>query len=347
MSEKKAYFSGWDIGGAHLKVARCDPQGHLINVIEIACPLWKGIDQLQQAITTAQQRLSNHEDISAITMTGELVDIFANRRQGVSQILDCVAEFIPQTRSHIYAGELGWLKPIQAKKQWGSVASRNWQATASFVASQVDNGLLVDIGSTTCDIIPLINGQAAPSAFSDLGRQTSGELLYTGAIRTPLIALANKAPFNGQQVNIAAELFATTADCWLLLDELDITKIHDDSADGLPWNIDNSCRRIARLLGADADDHSTIQWRQLAQWFAKQQQSLITDACLQVLSKHPNIENTSIITAGIGRFIGHNCATLLGRPYKDFNALTSSDMESSNDHASAVAIALLACQQLT
>ena len=61
MNEKEAYFSGWDIGGAHLKVARCDPQGHLIDVIEIACPLWKGIEQLQQAIATAQQHLSNHD----------------------------------------------------------------------------------------------------------------------------------------------------------------------------------------------------------------------------------------------------------------------------------------------
>ena len=347
MSAKNAYFSGWDIGGAHLKVARCDPQGHLIDVIEIACPLWKGIDQLQQAIKTAQQRLSNYDDISAITMTGELVDIFPNRRQGVSQILECVADFIPLEMSHVYAGELGWLSPEQAKKQWTFVASRNWQATASFVAKQVGNGLLVDIGSTTCDIIPLIDGQAAPSAFSDLGRQTSGELLYTGAIRTPLIALANKAPFNGQQVNIAAELFATTADCWLLLGELDINKIHDDSADGLPWNFENSCRRIARLLGADANEHSTAQWLQLAQWFAKQQQSLVIDACLQVLSKHPSLENAPIITAGVGRFIGHHCATLLGRPHQNFNALTSSDMETSNDHASAVAIALLAWQQLT
>jgi probable H4MPT-linked C1 transfer pathway protein len=280
-------------------------------------------------------------------MTGELVDIFANRRQGVSQILDCVAQFIPEDMSHIYAGELGWLSPDQAKKQWTSVASRNWQATASFAARQVGHGLLVDIGSTTCDIIPLIDGQATPSAFSDLGRQTSGELLYTGAIRTPLIALANKAPFKGQQVNIAAELFATTADCWLILGKLDIDKIQDQSADGLPWNIENSCRRIARLLGTDADEHPMAHWLQLAQWFAEQQQALIIEACLQVLSQHPCLENTPIITAGIGRFIGHDCAASLGRPYKDFNALTSSKMVASNDHASAVAVALLAYQQLT
>ena len=79
-------ISGWDIGGAHIKVARCKPDGELINVIQVACPLWRGMEQLAQAIESIFEQLKNHNDLAAITMTGELVDIFPDRQTGVKNI---------------------------------------------------------------------------------------------------------------------------------------------------------------------------------------------------------------------------------------------------------------------
>jgi probable H4MPT-linked C1 transfer pathway protein len=347
MTQTSSYISGWDIGGAHIKVARCDQDGNIQHVIQIACPLWQGIDQLATAIECVFKQLDNQHDIAAITMTGELVDIFSNREVGVAGILACLSQYIDDDKIMVYGAEAGWLKPEQAVQQWQQVASRNWQASASLVAQQIPEGLFVDIGSTTCDIIPIGNGLAIPLGFDDFERQTTRELLYTGAIRTPLIALSQHAPFNGRLVSLAAEVFATTADCWCLLGLIDPTSIQDNSADGQPWQADFCASRIARLLGTDANQANMPQWQQLAQWFAEQQSHLVSNAMLHVLSVNSSLAaDAPIIGAGIGRFIAKSCALRLNRPYLDFNEILSSKHSASADHAPAVAVALLAQQQL-
>ena len=330
MTQTSPYISGWDIGGAHIKVARCDHDGNLQDVIQIACPLWQGIDQLATAIESVFAQLGNQHDFAAITMTGELADIFPNREAGVAGILACIALYIEHDKIMVYGAEAGWLQPEQAVQQWQNVASRNWQASASLVAQTIPEGLFVDIGSTTCDIIPLSKGLATPHGFDDFERQTSRELLYTGAI-----------------ISLAAEVFATAGDCWCLLGLLEPTSIQDNSADGQPWQADFCASRIARLLGTDANQATLTQWKQLAQWFAEQQSHLISNAMLQVLSAHSELAaDAPIIGAGVGRFIAQACAHRLNRPYLDFNEISSSKHLASADHAPAVAVALLAQQQL-
>jgi probable H4MPT-linked C1 transfer pathway protein len=347
MTKSASYISGWDIGGAHLKVARCDRHGNIQDVIQFACPLWQGIEHLATAIESVFKQLNNQQDIAAITMTGELVDIFPNRQAGVAAILACIAQYIKHEHIVVYGADAGWLTANQATQQWQQVASRNWQASANLVAQAIPEGLFVDIGSTTCDIIPLSNGVAIPRGVDDFGRQTSRELLYTGAIRTPLIALSQHAPFNGYLVSLAAEVFATTGDCWCLLGLLDPKSIQDNSADGQPWQAAFCASRIARLLGTDAKQASTAQWLQLAQWFAQQQTHMINNAILQVLSAHPELApDAPIIGAGVGRFITKSCAQQLNRGYQDFSQILSSQHPESAVHAPAVAVALLAQQQL-
>jgi (4-(4-[2-(gamma-L-glutamylamino)ethyl]phenoxymethyl)furan-2-yl)methanamine synthase len=347
MTTTNSFITGWDIGGAHLKVARSDLQGNLITILQIPCPLWQGMEYLELAIQSVHQQLGNQHDIAAITMTGELVDIFPDRQTGVKQILDCINKFVPKENIFIYAGRLGWLNTDSAEQNWPHIASQNWQASANFVTSKIANGLFVDVGSTTCDIIPIKQGKIIASGFTDQQRQASRELLYTGAIRTPLIALSNIAPFHGELVSLAAEVFATTGDVWCLLNRLSADEIQDISADGKSWDKEDCARRLARLLGADVIDPEQTQWQQLAQWFALQQVHQIGNACLQVLSAHPSLTSDyPIIGAGVGRFIAQQCADHLGRNYIDFSSLVSPQSGSAADHAPAVALALLAQQQL-
>ncbi|PHS24069.1 MAG: H4MPT-linked C1 transfer pathway protein [Methylophaga sp.] len=341
-------ISGWDIGGAHLKVARCDDQGNNFQIIQIPCPLWQGIESLEQAIETILAKLDSQHDLTAITMTGELVDIFADRQSGVAEILNCVARYIKTENIKVYGAQAGWLNIEQATQQWQMVASRNWQASASIAAAHQQDGLFIDIGSTTCDIIALINGKESPRGFNDLERQTSRELLYTGAIRTPLISLCQSAPFDGELVGLAAEVFATTGDCWVLLDKLNPKSIQDSSANNKPWNAQYCASRIAHLLGTDAVQTQLQPWQQLAQWFAEQQCHLIINAILHVISSHKTLPaNAPIIGAGVGRFIIKMCAQRLGRPYQDLDVLIAIPHTEASDHAAAVAVALLARQQLT
>lgn len=348
MTNKQSYFSGWDIGGAHVKVARCDNNGNIIEALQVACPLWQGIESLESAIQEIQKKLGNHNDLAAITMTGELVDIFENRQAGVSQILQCLESYISIDKISIYARDNVWLNSTDARVNWQLVASMNWQASAVFTSGLVTEGIFIDIGSTTSDIIPIKQGKVCTQGIDDHQRQLSRELLYTGAIRTPLIALVNEAPFDGQLVSLAAEVFATTGDCWCLLGMLEASSIQDNSSDGMSWQKEYCARRIARLIGKDTVEPLSNQWIQLAQWFTEQQVHQINNACLQVISNQIDISiNAPIIGAGIGRFIAQMCAERLNRPFIDFSTLVSPNLSTAADHTPAVAVALLAQQQFT
>ena len=74
---------GWDIGGAHLKAVLLNAEGSVVNVKQIPCPLWLGLDKLETSMLT----MLNIFDISpmsaqhSVTMTGELVDLFDNRKE--------------------------------------------------------------------------------------------------------------------------------------------------------------------------------------------------------------------------------------------------------------------------
>ena len=66
------------------------------------------------------------------------------------------------------------------------------------------------------------------AALTDGERLTQGELVYTGVVRTPVMAIAHTAPFMGRMQRIAAERFATMADVWRLTGDL------PDDADPYP-----------------------------------------------------------------------------------------------------------------
>lgn len=341
---KQSFVTGWDIGGAHVKAARVAANGDVIDVTQVACPLWLGLDQLELAINTILQQWQNHTDSAAITMTGELVDLFANRQQGVEQIIECVQKQLSTDDIKIY-GVLDWLTPLTAKHDWQQVASMNWHASAKLVSRYVSDALFIDIGSTTCDIIPIKDKTVSTQGFTDFDRQISRELLYTGTIRTPLIALSQQAPFRDKSVGLAAELFATTGDCWVLTGQLEPSQIQDRSADGQPWDKTSCSQRLARLLGTDAHIATEKEWQQLAQWFTEQQQQHILSACRLVIQQAAlNNDNTVIVGAGIGRFMLKSVAESLQLNYLDLHTLLASENTSISDHAPATAVALLAAQ---
>ena len=344
--QEKGCFTGWDIGGAHLKVVRCNNQGELLHALELPCPLWRGKEALRKAIRLAVDTLNNELDQQLITMTGELADCFVDRASGVSEILACIAEYFPTDRVSVFSSN-GWLSQEEARTHWDKVASMNWLASAQLAASNYPAGLLIDCGSTTTDIITLNQSQPQLTAYDDQGRLKSGELLYTGVIRTPLMAIGQKLPFRGQWQAITAELFATTGDCWRLLDKISATQINDSSADGNDWQTENCQRRLARMLGTDANFFTAEDWQNVAIWFSEQQIQQIHNACLQVLSAHSDLDKQApVIGAGAGRFIVSQIAERLQRPYVDFDSLLDSH-ETAATYAPASALALLAQRQFT
>lgn len=348
MLSKLRTVSGWDIGGAHLKAALTDARGRITACTQLPCPLWQGLEGLAKAFSQMQAALGGKGNLAAVTMTGELTDLFNDRDEGVIKILAHVSQHFTSIPVYVFAGTQGFVPLAQAPAYRESIASANYLATGQLAAQHWKQGLFLDIGSTTCDLIFCRDGTPHPQGKNDQERLINGELLYSGIIRTPLMALARQAPLGGHWVRLTAENFATTADVYHLLGRLPAgTDLHP-STDRRGKRPEDCARRLARMVGADSKHWPFPTWRGLAAYFAEQQCQQLTNASFQVLSKAKLSSEAPIIGAGIGRFLAAECARRIQRPYADFSeALETNPQTSINaDHASAAALARLAWEQL-
>jgi (4-(4-[2-(gamma-L-glutamylamino)ethyl]phenoxymethyl)furan-2-yl)methanamine synthase len=340
---------GWDIGGAHLKAAIIQPPSQVITVYQIPCQLWKGIDKLHEAVQTILAETTFPISHHVLTMTGELVDLFEDRNDGIKNILAAMNQNLVDSEVLVYAGREGIIKINQViTEQYQNIASANWLASATWAAQQVGSGLFVDIGSTTTDILLLANNKVLSEGYTDYERLLSKELVYTGIVRTAVMAVAQSAQFEGKEIGIMAEHFATMADVYRVTGELN--ELHDqtDTADGAEKTISASAKRLARMVGCDYHETESSRWEQFAANLRHQQVEKIQNACIKQANRIRLPNNAPLIGAGVGRFVVKQIAFNLGRPYVDFSDLFSGTANQHCNHAAAdcaaaVAVACLAC----
>lgn len=306
---------GWDIGGAHLKAVLVQPDGRAIQAIQRACPLWRGMDQLQQAVTEVLGELSSLPTRHAITMTGELVDIFPDRQTGVALLAQNMSSWLNESNIAIYAGSEGFISLDSIPAYADAIASANWYASAEYLARRRSLSIFIDVGSTTADLIVLNSGKPAPRGYSDAERMQTEELVYTGVIRTPVMAVSQQLPFGGEWQRLAAEHFATMADVYRLTGELPEGYDMSDTADGQGKSEQESARRLARMVGRDLGDAGMEQWRQLARAVRSQQLRILQSAVERQLSLHVLPDDAPFIGAGAGMFLVRELARLMGRPF--------------------------------
>jgi probable H4MPT-linked C1 transfer pathway protein len=335
---------GWDIGGAHVKAARVE-SGHVTEVRQLPCPLWLGADRLAPVLQTLLTAFGP-ADLHVATMTGELADVFPDRRTGVRAITDALVRALPVDALRLYAGRKGIIAPALAVAHVGDIASANWHASAA-LAARYGNGLFVDIGSTTTDIVPLRDGAVHTRGYTDAERLECGELVYTGLTRAFVMAMAPRVPFAGRWTTLAAEYFASAADVHRILGTLDETADQMDTADGRAKTVAASRARLARMIGHDAADATDADWFGLAAWFSEMQLRQIHDGALLVLSGAGLPLDSPIIAAGVGASIVHRLAERLGRRCVKFASLFGADASVDRVNwvdacAPAVAVALLA-----
>lgn len=335
---------GWDIGGAHVKAARVDEVGKVTNVLQVPCALWQGMVQLERAIAEIHRDLGEAK-LHAITMTGEMVDLFSNRAEGVTEITDALAKELGAQPCVFFAGQGRFVTRFELPQHVMDVASANWRASAEYLAHALPDGLLVDVGSTTTDVVPISRNVVFSRGWNDGDRLTFEELLYTGVVRTPLMSLASRWPFAGEWVPVMAEHFATTSDVYHLTGELRDDLDQHEAADGGEKDEVDCARRLARMIGRDCESTSLDAWRRLAHWLADTQLDSIRRAAARCFSRGLLSKEAPIVGAGVGRFVARKLATASERPYRDFSelvAIDGADPEWVANCAPAVAVALLA-----
>jgi probable H4MPT-linked C1 transfer pathway protein len=281
---------GLDIGGANVKAAHSSGAASLQPF-----ELWKNRDGLTSVLRELLARQPAF-DCLAVTMTGELCDCFATKREGVAAILDAVVAVGIECPICVWRTDGRLVDVATAKATPLQTAAANWLALAEYVGRYVPEGssLLIDVGSTTTDIVPLDAGSPAPLGRTDVERLRSGELVYTGARRTPVCAILGSAG--------VAEWFATTQDVYLLLGWLPEDAEDRQTADGRPATRAGARARLARMLCSDIEGMSEAETVTLAMKVANLQIDQMRAAIESVAARLPCPPH-KIFVAGSGELL--------------------------------------------
>ena len=110
-------------------------------------------------------------------MTAELSQAFRTKREGVGAVLDAVARAFPSDPVHVYLVDGRFVGPAEARARPLEAGASNWVATATLVARLAPDAILVDIGTTSTDVIPIAGGRVAARGRTDPARLSTGELV--------------------------------------------------------------------------------------------------------------------------------------------------------------------------
>lgn len=247
---------GIDIGGAHIKCYHVDGR-----VRHRSFAVWRDPEGLQAALEDILHDLLPFSEI-VLTTSAELCDCFETKRDGVLHVLEALqsagSRVAPGSSLRVWTLEMSFVDIEVARANFSSVAAANWLALSAYAAGLAPRGaaLLADLGSTTLDLVPLRDGKPVPRESTDSGRLVTGELVYTGFRRTPIFALVSELPYRGSCCPVIPELFATTADVYVLLEELVEDSAQHDTADGRALTRERARERLARCVGADRETFS-------------------------------------------------------------------------------------------
>jgi (4-(4-[2-(gamma-L-glutamylamino)ethyl]phenoxymethyl)furan-2-yl)methanamine synthase len=312
---------GWDVGGANVKVALVGDRQPDPRIVERPFPLWRDPGSLPVVLAEVAKCVGGTHDIRvmAVTMTAELADCFATKREGVTFVLNAFGSAFPGVELWVYGVDGRFRSADEARQRPLEVAAANWRATATLVARTFPDALLLDVGSTTTDIIPVVAGSVAAEGTTDPARLLSGELVYTGTLRTPICATVRYVPLGGRRCRVAAEHFAVAADVHRWLERIDDAGYTCETPDGRGRSRAECGARIARMFCADLEMLGPADITAIAECVARAQVKQIKSGIRQVMRRLGPASPCVAVLAGQGTFLAREAAEEFGLAIRDFS----------------------------
>lgn len=314
-------IAGFDIGGANtdLAVVDFDDERNILDIRTDFCylPMWIKKDELAHTLIELLVDDIGELDAVGVSMTAELADSYQNKSEGVLDIAGRVMETFDCPVG--FVGLNGMLDYEGVKNNPLDLAAANWIATAPLAAHMASDCVFIDTGSTTTDIIPIKNGRECARGRSDLERLATGELVYTGTLRTNVATMVDKVPLRNEWVRVASELFAVTADVHLALGNISQEDYTSETPDGSGTSVEECLLRLSRVVCGDLDLLSHADVLEMAQFIYKKQVSQVAEALKEVTNRE-NLE--LVIATGLGmNIIGSEAAKLLGLEFKTMDEI--------------------------
>jgi probable H4MPT-linked C1 transfer pathway protein len=332
---------GWDIGGVNTKVAHV-AGGAVLAVRVRPFELQRAPQALAAVLRDLAAAVGMEDGAShAVTLTAELSQLSRTKREGVGFVLDAVEAAFRGAAIQVFTTDGQFVAPAAARLAPLAVAAANWAAAARAVARHHPDAVFVDVGTTTTDVIPIVDGAPAAEEPTDPGRLASGELVYTGALRTPVEAIASRVPFDGRWVGVSAEGFALAGDVHLWRGDLAPADYTCTTPDGRPATREFAGERLARVICGDRDLVDAAAVSAIADEVARAQVERIAAAIGLVRARHRSLRIA--VVAGLGAFLGRAAACAAGLQVEPLAIALGEDAARA---APAAAVALLLDRRL-
>jgi (4-(4-[2-(gamma-L-glutamylamino)ethyl]phenoxymethyl)furan-2-yl)methanamine synthase len=326
---------GLDVGGANTKAAVVDGDG--ARVVSEPYEVWRDPGEIADVIASVVGRLGVDGAPVALATTAELVDVFASKREGVLRVLEACARALPGRRLRVMSTDGSLIGLEAARAAPLRCAAANWMATALLVARTAPDAILVDCGGTTTDVIPIASGAVAARGRTDVQRLRSGELVYTGALRTNVAAVLSQVPIEGEPCPVSSELFAISADAHLLLGNLTPEQCTCSFPDGRGTSGAEVRSRLARVVCADPEQLVDGDLEAIAAAVEHAQIGAIAHALGRAAALVP--VGAPVVAVGVGAFLARAAAARCGLTVHAGLGLPLADDD--GEVAAAVALSVL------
>ena len=343
---------GWDIGGANTKAAFITTKNGFVEELRTAIkyfPVWKDPEKLGTVLSALKAKVSGSAklDCVGVTMTAELSDAYRTKREGVNRILSHVAQVFPATPILVLDVDATLKSTEEAKSEPLKVAAANWAATGWLVSQLIKDCIVIDVGSTSTSIIPVIAGVISAVGKTDLEKLMNGELVYTGSLRTNIAAIVNSIPVRGGVARVSSELFAQSGDVHLILGNITGKEHTVETADGRGKTRTEAMARLTRVVCADIEMLTEQEIIQIATYIYSRQIEQVAEGLSQVYDRIKPRTKAAIkaVVTGLGKdFLARKAAKQVGiDDISDLSELVRSDIVAVS---TAVGVALMAASKL-
>jgi len=310
---------GLDIGGANTKAVYVRTVQHKVQSVKAAVeyfPVWKEPKKLDSVLAAVGKRMdAAGVGVVAVTMTAELSDAYQTKREGVQQILTSVETAFPMAQVYVINSDAELESSDKARQDPLGVAAANWAGTGWLVAKRIGDCVVVDVGSTSSSIIPVLKGKVAAKGKTDLDKLICGELVYTGSLRTNVAAIVQSVPMKGAMAKVSSELFALSADVHLVIGNISNEQYTCETADGRGKTASEALARLSRLVCADTEMLSSQEILGMAEYIYDIQIEQIAEGLAKVKAymQAKGVQEVPVVVTGLGRdFLARKAAEKTG-----------------------------------
>ncbi len=286
---KAKYILGVDIGGANTKAALLQIENDNIlksfSYIEYF-PFWeKTLHDIPAMFARVVEKLIIQNNLVlrdvtfiSITITAELSDAFQTKREGILTIISALGQIFEKEKLFFINNKNKFCSFDQVKLDPISVAAANWVSTSLFLGKFVPKCILIDAGSTTIDVIPILNSVPVSRGKNDVERLLNRELIYTGGLRATVPSITHFLPYKDKMVRISFEKFALVSDVHRILNNISEAEYINDTADNRSKALNDCYARLARMICMDHESISVKELDIIAKYiYDKQIEMISTD----------------------------------------------------------------------